>query len=312
MSDRVCLEIGRNMLKIAQGKSGKKLLVKKYFEVKIDNSIIVEEDDWDENVLGEIISNAFNENKIRKSNVNVVVTSISNLLIREMIVPVTDDKNMYSIIKYEAMQYFPVSLDNYIIDYKTIEIFEEEKVKKQRILVVAIRQGIVEKIIKTSKIAGININKIDIEANVLSKIIPQIPSNQEEACLIVNMEKGFITSVVVKKDMIQLAKTYPFNLEELIDNTNESMDNVTNKYLIAEIIDNISKLMNYYTSREKTSLQRIYLTGDLCNSYNIKHLLSEKTGVETLILDTIDFIENKNSINLEDICAFSITFGGLI
>ncbi|WDU83871.1 hypothetical protein [Caloramator sp. Dgby_cultured_2] len=117
-------------------------------------------------------------------------------MVREIVIPIIKQDKIYDLLKFEASHHFPVDLEKYIIDYKLIDTYKENKIKKQRILVFALQKKMIEKVISISNKLNIKINKIDIEPNVIAKLlsksmgqsIEMIPTN---ITMIVNLQRSF-------------------------------------------------------------------------------------------------------------------------
>lgn len=316
MFNKVSVELGKNQIKIVEGKLYKKLYIKNYFEVNIDDC-----EDWtelscSEQKLADLIKSEFNKNRLSKRDVNFVLSCIPNLIIREMVIPYAKKRESYNIIKYEAKDFFPIDFENYVIDYKVIEVFEENNIKKQRVLVVVISKGMVEKVINVSKLAGIKINNIDIEANTLTKYVnlyrDYSEDNDQNTVMIVNFEEGFATVVIVKKGLISVAKTFPHDLFRVqIGLTQEEAD-FKRQYILEDIVDNILKVSNFYSSREHVNVEKIYITGELSTSSIIKKILSERSGIKIETVDNVNIVESKMSMEEIASCPFAAVAGGLI
>lgn len=316
MLNKISVELGKNQIKIVEGRLYKKLYIKDYFEINIDDCEDWTESSCSEQKLADLIESEFNKKRISKSRVNFVLSCIPNLIIREMVIPYVKERESLNIIKYEAKDFFPVDFENYVLDYKVIEVFEEDNFKKQRVLVVVISKDMVEKVINVSKLAGIKINNIDIEANALTKYVnlyrEDSKYNDQNTVMIVNFEEGFATVVIVKNQLISVAKTFPHDLFRVqIGLTKEEAD-FKRQYILGDIVDNIIKVSNFYSSREHVNVEKIYITGELSTSSAIKKALGERSGIQIETVDNINIVESKMSSSEIASCPFAVTAGGLI
>lgn len=322
MSEKVSIEIGRNILKISQGSFNKnRLFVRKYTEIIVEEPIIMDDTRVNIKLLSDILENNYISNNFLKKNINVVLSGLPNMLIREMILPNVPEEKTYPLLQFEARQHFPVNMDNYLIDYKQISIFEENKQKKQKILLVAVPKSIIAGIVEVFKNLNLKIKKIDIEANVLTKMINYERNlhNEDKNSLIMvlNLMRYFVTAIIIDNQNIVLAKTFPnYDLERMFKEGNDYGMGIENMYMyvINEIIENIVKFYDFYKSREQEPklLSKIYLTGEVCQHFDISTLLGSKIESEIELLTNLNFIENKVILNKTDLCSYSTSFSGLI
>lgn len=314
MFEKVCVEISNNYIKVIEGKMGKKVNIKRVGEISFDVGINKSVLDLDETEVCEKLNKFFSENKLTKKSLNIILSGVSNLLVREIVIPIIKQDKIYDLLKFEASQHFPVDLEKYIIDYKLIDTYKENKIKKQRILVFALQKKMIEKVISISNKLNIKINKIDIEPNVIAKLlsksmgqsIEMIPTN---ITMIVNLQRSFLTAVIVKDNVIQMTKTFPFDLIDMYKNK-EKEDFVPDQYTLNEALENITKLLEFYIAKERTDINSIILIGELAKYFNLSLLLQQKTGVKTQVLENLQFLDNLNQSY--DLNSFIVPIAGLL
>ncbi|QCX32668.1 hypothetical protein FDN13_02535 [Caloramator sp. E03] len=299
MFNSLSIELNNSYVKIAEGKKGRRLKIMNCKELRLESEINIVSDLYNETEILNALNKYFLENKISKFDVNVVLSGVTNLLVREIILPFVSQDRIYDMLKFESSQYFPVNIDKYILDYKIIEIIKEEKNKKLKLLVFAIPKIIIEQVIGIMKKLNMKINKIDIESNVLSRLSSKLEIGKNDDAMLINIERSFLTCVIIKNNIIQLTKTYPFDIRDMLynkDNYNFKAD----EYKLNELIDNVVKLIEFYRMRERQDIKNIYITGELCDYYDISNILSKKTGISVDILNKFDFVDCKKDIKLED------------
>ncbi|SKA82205.1 type IV pilus assembly protein PilM [Caloramator quimbayensis] len=299
MFNSLSIELNNTYVKIAEGKRGRKLKVINCKEVSIESEVNIVSDLYNETDILNALNKYLVENKVSKFDVNVVLSGVTNLLVREIILPFVSQDRIYDMLKFESPQYFPVNIDKYILDYKIIEVIKEGKNKKLRLLVYAIPKSIIEQVISIMNKLNMKINKIDIESNVLSKLSSKLGIGKNEDSMLINIERSFLTCVIIKNDIIQLTKTYPYDMKDMLYNRDRD-DFAVDEYKLNEIIDNVVKLIEFYRMRERQEINKIYITGELCSCFDISNILSKKTGIVAEILNKLEFIDCKNDTKLED------------
>lgn len=311
MKKRVSVEVGRYLLKIASGGFDDCIKVEKLIDVPFQELDVLKSDNYNEIVLAELLQKKLKQAKLTRYGVNVVLSCIPNLLIREIVIPMAEIDEMYNIVKFEAKQFFPVNIDNYVIDFKVIEHTDDGK---QRILVAALPKDIVERIINTCKKAKLKMNKIDIEANVISKLvnayIDKYGMEKDRPYAVVNFERSFATAVVEKKGIIQIAKTFTGDFTSMLS-AGEIKSRPQNQAAVEEICDNLSKFFNFYMSKERITLDGLFLIGELSGLRDIKEVIKVKTMLEILEFRK-DFFSCSREVKSEEIMDMAVAAGGLI
>lgn len=288
----LCIELNSNYIKIIEGRSGKKVKTLKSNEILLDGQTYGIIDNLNESAIVDALNKYFFENKVSKNNVNILLSGLTNLLVREVVIPYIPKDKIYSMLKIEAAQYFPVNIDKYILDYKILEVLKEEKVKKLKLLVFAVPKQIMDQVMSIVNKLNLKVNKIDIEPNVLAKLSNKLAIGKEESAMILNIEKNFLTAVVVKNDIVQLTKTYPHDLSEItLDNQN------IDEYKLNEIDDNIVKLIEFYKIKEREELKNVYILGDMARYLKLDEILPTKAGTAVKLIDNVDFAEGLDDIN---------------
>ncbi|KRQ88082.1 Competence protein A [Caloramator mitchellensis] len=295
MFNTLCIELSNNYIKIVEGKKGKKITVERVEQIDLKSGSSYIADNLDEDEIYEKLNKFFVENNLKRRSANIILSGISNLLVREMTLPTVPEEKMYNLLKIESAQYFPVNLDKYLLDYKVINKFKAEKVSKQNLLVFAIPRQIIEKVISISQKLKLKINKIDIEQNVLSKMIAFKKLENDTSNMIVSIQRSFITCVVVKNGIIQISKTFPYDLIDFYENRN-NQEFIPDAYAIKDAIDNITKLIEFYATKERSQISNIYITGELSKYFNFSLHIQQNTGANTSILEKIENIEVKKEI----------------
>jgi len=321
MNTKVAIEIGKNYVKIAEGSFSGGIHVNKFAEEHLKDNIIINDMKLEPNLFYETLGNIFLKNSFPKNNITFVLSGISNMIIRELVVPYLNEDKTFNLITFEAKQYFPTSIENYVIDYKQLKVFNEGKTKKQKILLVALPKSLVEDIVTVTKKLGFKVKKIDIEPNTISKLVAlerRVRKDKDkELIMIVNIVRSYITVVILNEDEIVLSKTFPnYDLERMFSEEEgaEAYIEYFYTYTINEIVENISKFYEFYKSREQDSksLSKVYLMGEVCQHIDISDVLRTKINAEMVLLTELQSINKKIILTKNEVCNYSTTISGLI
>lgn len=131
--------------------------------------------------------------KITKKNVNLI---IPDTLTYSQIVsmPLLNEKELISAIKYQADQFIPMPIEETNIDIEVIE--EDQKEKKVLLLIVAAPKKVIEKIQTTAELAGLNPESVENELSGNGRflttfnksVLNQYKVNQGQGIVIANFD----------------------------------------------------------------------------------------------------------------------------
>ncbi len=145
---------------------------------------------------------------ITKKNVNLIIpdTLTYNQIVS---MPLLNEKELISAIKYQADQFIPMPIEETNIDIEVID--EDQKEKKVLLLIVAAPKKIIERIQKTVELAGLNPESVENEICSNSRFLTAFNKN------IINQykigpEKGI---VIANFDISSTSLAY-FSPEQLI------------------------------------------------------------------------------------------------
>lgn len=130
---------------------------------------------------------------ITKKNVNLIIPDAFTYS-QIVLMPLLNEKELISAIKYQADQFIPMPIEETNIDIEVIN--EDQKEKKVLLLIVAAPKKIIEKIQTTVELAGLNPESVENELSSNSRflacsnksILNQYKVNQNQGIVIVNFD----------------------------------------------------------------------------------------------------------------------------
>ena len=138
-------------------KTNKGILIKNAGIIDIEPHAIADGELVDSVVLVEGLKNLWKNFKFQKKEINLGLSN-NKLSIKEIDLPVTDDKDIENAIKYQIEDYFPIAKDNLIFDYYVIE----KKNASSKVMVIGALKHIINNYIEAVQSAGLTINSIDL------------------------------------------------------------------------------------------------------------------------------------------------------
>ncbi len=252
------------------------------------------------------------------------------IITRELVLPYAKNEELEKMLSFEIGQYFPIDLDEYIIQSKKLGDFEEDGVKKSRILVAALPKLIVKTYLELANLLGLKPIALDVHFNGIAKLfennfnINEDPKNEDQTIAIIDLGYENINVNIIDKNILRfnrlltvggreidlnIANKFNFSLEEAekvkLEQGRFQDEDATPLYLaiedvIQESIDNwleeIQRLFKFYTSRSPGNrIDKIYLYGGHSNLKNINRNFELFFDIPTEAIRDISYIDIKNN-----------------
>ena len=154
---------------------------------------------------------------ITKKNVNLI---IPDALTYSQIVsmPLLNEKELISAIKYQADQFIPMPIEETNIDIEVID--EDQQEKKVLLLIVAAPKKIIEKIQTTVELAGLNPESVENElssnsrflANFNKNILNQYKVNQNQGIVIANFDTNSTSLAYFSPEQLLIRESHHLSI----------------------------------------------------------------------------------------------------
>ena len=276
-------------------------------------------------VVADVLSELLNDSGIRDRKAIIAITG-QKVIVREIVFPLMDDKELMAGVMWEAPKYIPYDLDESIIDAEKVEEFEEKDGNKMmKILLVAAPKTTIKPYMEVLKKARILPKIVDVvsSANIRafenhlsdkkeeeeeSSIIDIILSIGASNTILTLVGKGnlkFTRDILVGGNDITKAIAKSLNIsfdeaEKLKRETKivlgpeaEEEKKIESEKIIVKILNQITKevrksLSYYKTQSQKVKYNKMILSGGCANIDNIKGLLSEQFEIPVIIGDPLE------------------------
>lgn len=169
----LAIDVGNKKTKIVLGGIEKdKIVVDNYFIADTPSGIMDDGKIINLNGLVALLKDSFKKGKIKGKHLVLSITG-TGIITRDIQLPKSTDEEIEKLLEFEAQQYFPVELENYVLDFKVLEEMESANGIYNRILLVAVPVNQVEEYMKLSKKLKKEVEAIDIPANNILKVLFQ-------------------------------------------------------------------------------------------------------------------------------------------
>lgn len=343
MTTHFCLDIGETRVKVAdvvsKGASlealsmGMELIDPLFF--KSDSEDVVEK-------TAKIVSNLLKQLKVSKKNVSIVLPD--SFTYNQFIeVPLLNEKELFSAIKYQADQFIPMPLTEVNLDIEIV--YEDAKTGKMMTLIAASPKKTIERVQKLAEHCGLIPDSAETETSALgrlfSTIYPKKPAQGEgdSGQLIVNLQNSSSSVYFFDENLGLITYSHNFQLgyalflKEIQVNLNvdgaKSVEILSTMGLLehssydlqtvlAPSIKNfateVDRSINELTSKRKSKINKIVLLNEAVNFKGLDQLLGKYFGVPVEVFNPIQVFEKNNVINYfkNDLVYFATTFGGAL
>ena len=290
-------------------------------------------------VVADVLIELLKDSGIRDRKAIIAITR-QKVIVREIILPLMEDKELMAGVMWEAPKYVPYDLDDSIIDAEKVEEFvEKDGNKMMRVLLVAVPKSslqpymevlkkvrIIPKIVDVISSANIRVFKNYLtdkkEEEKEGSIIDIIISIGASSTILSLVEEGnlkFTRNILIGGNDITkaLAKSLNISFDEAeklkrdtkivlgLEEDKEKKDD--SEKIIIKILNQITKevrksLSYYKTQSQKVKYNKMILSGGCANISNIKDLLSEQFEIPVIIGNPFEGIKiDERAFNVERI-----------
>lgn len=278
--------------------------------------------------VADVLTNLLSDIGLRDNKAIIAITG-QKVIVREVVFPLMEDKELMAGVMWEAPKYVPYDLDESIIDAEKVEEFvEKDGNKMMRVLLVATPKSIIQPYMEVLKKARIRPKIIDIvsSANIRafehqltdkkeeeqeSSIVDIILSIGASNTNLTLVEKGnlkFTRDILIGGTDITraIAKSLNISFDEaeklkretkivLGQEAEEEKKNESEKIIVKilnQITKEVRKSLSYYkTQSQKVNYNKMILSGGCANIDNITEYLSEQFEIPVVIGNPLESIK---------------------
>ncbi|MBA7537338.1 Cell division protein FtsA [subsurface metagenome] len=272
-------------------------------------------------IVADVLIELLNDSGIRDRKAIIAITG-QKVIIREIVLPIMEDKELMAGVMWEAPKYVPYDLDESIIDAEKVDEFvEKDGNKMMRVLLVAAPKSIIQPYMEVLKKARIIPKIVDVVSSANIRVFENhlsVKKEEEEqegtiidiiisigasSTILTLVEKGnlkFTRNILVGGNDITkaIAKSLNISFEEaeklkretkivLGSEAKEEEKNESEKIIVKilnQITKEVRKSLSYYkTQSQKVKYNKMILSGGCANIDNIKDLLSEQFEIPVII-----------------------------
>jgi type IV pilus assembly protein PilM len=162
--------------------------------------------------LSDALREFFDTNELPR-NVRLGVAN-QRIVVRTLDLPVIEDpKELAAAVRLQAPDHIPMPIDEAVMDYQPLGVVETPAGPRTRVVVVAVRRDMIEKLVSVIRDAGLKLVGIDLSAFAMIRAL-DVDMPADEAALYVHV--GGLTNVAVASGASCLfTRTAPGGVESL-------------------------------------------------------------------------------------------------
>jgi type IV pilus assembly protein PilM len=145
--------------------------------------------------LAEALRSLYREHKGLDKKVRIGVAN-QKIVVRVLeLPPITDHKELEAAVRFSAQDQVPMPLDSAVLDFQPLGIVDTEQGPRQRVLIVAARRDMIERVLAACRAAGLRPEGVDLSAFAMIRALHRSAANETEPVLYLSI--GGLTNLAV-------------------------------------------------------------------------------------------------------------------
>ncbi len=320
------IDIGNDKIKIIEYKrSGDKVKIRKSLlidtpEQCLDDGSIIQME-----LLSACLMDALKENNIKEKKVLFSIAS-NKIITREVELPDLPKKKLDSLIKMNAEEYFPVDLAEYTTDYRVLDHYVEGEDKMIRVNMVAAFTDLMERYIHLSDLLNLKLVGVDFAGNSIVNYAMQLNKTGTYMLLDLGSKSTMVTiisdnSVRFNRNLVygtnvvissiqnhfnvRYKEAVKISAEQTLLDSSKGSDDLLGSDVsgaLNQLLSGVSRLVDFYTSRNKDSIEKIYLVGGGTKVNGIIDYIAEYFNIPTETIDGLNSVTSEDELyNVESV-----------
>ena len=297
----ISISINNEYIKLCEATKGvKATTIHKVVTIPTPEGVYNDGEILDVKEFAKVIKSSLDDNRMNSNDVVFSISS-SKIATKDVIVPDIKSNKIDKIIETNAAEYFPVKIEDYIVQYYPIEKVKEDNTPKLKVVVVAAPANMIEQYYELAQAMGLKVAFIDYAGNSTYQLIKQ--QIDEGTNLVISIENDSTLVSIFKAGALQLQRTVHYGktlmvktvMDEYKLNYDQALQKLQTEYLLGKTVDsndvtesvralisNISRITDYYVSRNNTPIEKIYIIGNATTIRGFNKLLTNEFNMEVV------------------------------
>jgi type IV pilus assembly protein PilM len=192
----VGLDIEPSAIAAAQVSVNGSIKVERAAYVPLEAGVVRDGEVADVEGLADALRTLYRENKGLDKRVRIGLAN-AKIVVRVIeLPPISDRKELATAVRFQAQDQIPMPLDAAVLDFQTLDIIDTGEGPRQRVLLVAARRDMVDKVLAAVRAAGLRPEGIDLAAFAMIRALHR-PGPEEP---VMYLSVGGLTNLAVAVD----------------------------------------------------------------------------------------------------------------
>jgi type IV pilus assembly protein PilM len=231
-----------------------------------------------------------------------IVTIKSTFLItRELILPSAKAEELDTMVQLEAEQYIPITLDEYVMEYRVLETLKHHDRKQLKILIAALPKRMVENYLNLLYELNLKPMALDTHSNAISKLfnmemkINDENYNLNKTVAIMDIGHCQINIHIIAKGNLQFSRLIPV----------ERYDKENTTLTMNEWIEEAQKIFQYYTTRGTNhKIDKIFIYGGCSKIKYLSKYIEHYLNIPVVRIEKISHIKTMKTDKNVELCCY--------
>jgi type IV pilus assembly protein PilM len=151
----------------------------------------------DVDALAQALRTLYRENKGLDKKVRIGIAN-QKIVVRVLeLPPLEDRKELEAAVRFQAQDQIPMPLDSAVLDFQPLDIVDSEHGPRQRVLIVAARRDMIDRVMAAAKAAGLKPEGIDLSAFAMIRALHRAEITTETPEPVLYLSVGGLTNLAV-------------------------------------------------------------------------------------------------------------------
>jgi type IV pilus assembly protein PilM len=291
----------------------------------------------DRNAIAKELKVALGNHGVQTTNVVYSISS-SKIATKEVIIPYVPKNKIKTIVNMNASEYFPVNIDEYLIESSILETIvnpDDKKDRKLKLLVAAVPSKMVEEYYDFSSTMGFTIKAIDYAGNSTLQVLKS--QSEVGSSVMIQIENDATIISVFEGSVLQLQRTVPYGKTAVVNAVMElrkiysydvALDLLQKETLVHDnfdgdeitdslkfLVSNVNRVMDYQTSRNSNRvIERAYLVGNATYIKGLEELFKNNLNAPVESIQTLKGVtaDKKTYVEENSLTTYITNIGSVI
>lgn len=319
------IDLGTNLIKVVEGKYQKdKLTINKLLQIITPDGCISDGKIINEQGIIDTVDFLIKENNIKAKDI-IFTTNSSSIINRDILIPMVQEEEMETVIRYEIQQYLPINLDDYIIQYIVLDEIVDDTGARLKVNVTSFPEKIAASYYNVVEALELNPYALDVSYNSINKLANYAQFTKNNGKILggtvafVDMGATSINIAIYRNgkldftrmiksggDNIDYALSQSLNMSiksteslkkkdaDLLNYDEQDTLNVNIRSSVDEILEELERIIKFYGNKSNSTIEKIYIYGGLSNLKNIDIYMENRLNISVNKIKDIPNVDFTN------------------